>query len=214
MFRLLLARDLALARGRAGAAALPVVFFLLVAVTFPFALGPDARVLAKVGAGVVWVAALLAALLPIPTLFEADRADGTLDQYAARAIPAEIVAAARWMAHWIAFAVPLLVAAPLAALLFGLSAPAIARLELALLLGTPGLASLAVVAAALTTGAREGGMLAGLLVFPLGVPLLIFGAGAAGGSGAGAFKLLGAATLILVAMGPFAAGAGIRAARG
>ena len=214
MFPRLLARDLALARGRAGAAALPVVFFLLVAVTFPFAVGPDARTLAKVGAGVVWVAALLAALLPIPTLFEADRADGTLDQYAVRGIPAEIIAAARLLAHWIAFAVPLLIAAPLAALLFGLHGPVILRLELALALGTPGLASLAVVAAALTSGAREGGMLAGLLVFPLAVPLLIFGAGAAGDSGAGAFKLLGAATLVLVAIGPFAAGAAVRAARG
>ncbi len=214
MFPRLLARDLALARGRAGAAALPVVFFLLVAVTFPFAVGPDAATLAKVGAGVVWVAALLAALLPIPTLFEGDRADGTLDQYAARGIPAEIVAAARWLAHWTAFALPLLMAAPLAALLFGLKGPAILRFELALALGTPGLASLAVVAAALTSGAREGGMLAGLLVFPLAVPLLIFGAGAAGGSGAGAFKLLGATTLVLVAMGPFAAGAGVRASRG
>ena len=214
MFLPLLARDLSLARGRARAAALPIVFFLLVAIVFPFAVGPDARTLARVGAGVVWVAALLAALLPVPTLFEADRADGTLDHYAARQIPAEIVAAARLAAHWTAFAVPLLIAAPLAALLFGLSAPAILRLELALALGTPGLASLAVVAAALTAGAREGGMLSGLLVFPLAVPLLIFGAGAAGGSGAGAFRLLGAATLVLVAMGPFAAGAGVRAARG
>lgn len=214
MFAHLLARDLALARGRAGASALPVVFFLLVAIVFPFAVGPDARPLARVGAGVVWVAALLAALLPVPTLFEADRADGTLDQYAARAIPAEIIAAARLAAHWLAFALPLLIAAPLAALLFGLGAPAILRLELALLIGTPGLASLAVIAAALTTGAREGGMLSGLLVFPLGVPLLIFGAGAAGDAGAGAFKLLGAASLVLVAMGPFAAGAGVRATRG
>lgn len=214
MFAHLLARDLALARGRAGASALPVVFFLLVAIVFPFAVGPDARTLARVGAGVVWVASLLAALLPVPTLFEADRADGTLDQYAARQIPAEIIAAARLAAHWLAFALPLLIAAPLAALLFGLGAPAILRLELALLIGTPGLASLAVIAAALTTGAREGGMLSGLLVFPLGVPLLIFGAGAAGDAGAGAFKLLGAASLVLVAMGPFAAGAGVRATRG
>ncbi len=213
MFTALLARDLSLARGRAGAAALPVVFFLLVAVTFPFALGPDARTLAKVGAGVVWVAALLAALLPIPTLFEADRADGTLDQYAARGIPPEIVAAARLAAHWIAFALPLLIAAPLAALLFGLNGHAILRLELALLIGTPGLASLAVVAAALTSGARDGGMLSGLLVFPLAVPLLIFGAGAAGDAGSGALRLLAATTLVLAAMGPFAAGAGVRAAR-
>ena len=214
MLHRLLARDLSLARGRAGAAALPVVFFLLVAITFPFAVGPDAATLAKIGAGVVWVAALLAALLPIPTLFEADRADGTLDQYAVRRVPSEIVATARLLAHWIAFALPLLIAAPLAALLFGLPASAIGRLELALLLGTPGLAALAIVAAALTAGAREGGMLSGLLVFPLGVPLLIFGSGAAGGSGAGAFKLLGATTLLLLAIAPFAAGAALRAARG
>lgn len=209
----LLARDLALARSRAGAAALPVVFFLLVAAVFPFAVGPDRALLARVGAGVVWMAALLAALLPVPTLFEADRADGTLDQYAARGIAAEMVAAARLVAHWVGFAAPLLLAAPLAGLMLNLDGRAIARLEGALALGTPGLAALAVIAAALTTGAREGGMLAGLLVLPLAAPLLIFGAGAAGGAGGGAPKLLAAVSLLLVAAAPFAAGAGLRAAR-
>jgi len=213
MFSRLLARDLLLSRGRTGPAALPVVFFLLVAAVFPFAVGPDGRLLARVGAGVVWMAALLAALLPIPTLFEADRADGTLDQYAARGIAAEMVAAARLAAHWVGFAGPLLLAAPLAGLMLNLDWRAIMRLEGALALGTPGLAALAVIAAALTTGARVGGMLAGLLVLPLAAPLLIFGAGAAGGAGAGAPKLLAAVSLMLVAAAPFAAGAGLRAAR-
>ena len=195
-------------------AALPVVFFLLVAAVFPFAVGPDPRLLARVGAGVVWMAALLAALLPVPTLFEGDRADGTLDQYAVRGIAAEVVVAARLVAHWLGFSGPLLLAAPLAGLMLGLDGRALVRLEGALALGTPGLAALAVIAAALTTGAREGGMLAGLLVLPLAAPLLIFGAGAAGGAGAGAPKLLAAVSLLLVAAAPFAAGAGLRAARG
>ncbi len=214
MFVTLLARNLALTRGGAGAAALPVVFFLLVAAVFPFAVGPDPRLLARVGAGVVWMAALLAALLPVPTLFEGDRADGTLDQCAVRGVAAEVVVAARLVAHWAGFAAPLLLAAPLAGLMLGLDGRALARLEGALALGTPGLAALAVIAAALTTGAREGGMLAGLLVLPLAAPLLIFGAGAAGGAGAGAPKLLAAVSLLLVAAAPFAAGAGLRAARG
>lgn len=192
---------------------MPVLFFLMVAAIFPFAVGPDAKLLARVGAGVVWMAALLAALLPVATLFEGDRLDGTLDQYAARAIADETVAAARLVAHAAAFGGPLLVAAPLAALMLGLDAAAILRLEIALALGLPGLAALAVVAAALTAGARDGGTLAGLLVLPLAAPLLIFGAGAAGDAGAGALKLLAAASLLLVAVAPFAAGAGLRAAR-
>lgn len=205
-------RDLSLVWGRAGAALLPLAFFVLVAAMFPFAVGPDAALLARVAAGVVWMAALLAALLPIPGLVEGDRADGTLDQYAARGVALELVAAARIAAHWISFAGPLLIAAPLAATMLGLPAAALPRLLGSLLLGTPGLAALAVIAAALTAGAREGGALAAIVVLPLAVPVLIFGAGMAGGAGGGSAKLLAAASLMLVGVGPFAAGAGMRAA--
>lgn len=212
MFLTLVRRDLARAWGRGGAAWLPLAFFLLVAALFPFAIGPDRALLERVSPGALWTAALLAALLPIPTLFEADRADGTLDQYATRALALEMVAAARALAHWAAFALPLIAATPVAAVLLGLPLTALPRLVLALALGTPGLAMLAVAAGALTAGAREGGALAGLIVLPLAVPLLIFGVGAAAGGDAGAAKLLAAASLLLVALGPFAAGAALRAA--
>lgn len=212
MFLTLVARDLALTRGRFGAALLPLAFFLLVAALFPFAVGPDAALLARAAAGAIWMAALLAAILPVPTLFEGDRADGTLDQYATRGVALELVAAARLVAHWLAFAVPLLIATPLAAGLLGLPAAALPRLIGSLAVGTPALAALAVIAGALGAGAREAGALGALVVLPLAVPVLIFGAGWAGGAGGASPKLLGVAALVLVAMCPFAAGAGLRAA--
>lgn len=210
MFVALVRRDLAMLLRRPAALAIPVVFFVLVAALFPFAIGPDPRLLARIAPGVLWVAALLAALLPVETLVEPDRADGTLDQLAVRAIPLELVAAARMTAHWLGFALPLLAALPVAGVLLGADGAALARLALALLLGTPGLAALALVAASLTAGLRGGGALAGLIVLPLALPVLIFGVGAAS---PGAIKLLAASSLVLVALAPFAAAAALRAAR-
>jgi heme exporter protein B len=197
-----------------GGALLPPLFFLLVATLFPFAVGPDAPLLARTGAGALWMAALLAALLPVDRLVEPDRAAGVLDQLAVRGIAEEQVALAKLAGHWLSFGPPLMLAALPAAALLRLPPPTLARLELGLLAGTPGLAALTLIVAALTAGLRTTGALAGLLLLPLAVPILIFGAGlAAEGAAAGAARLLAAASLLFVAVAPFAAGAAMRAAR-
>ncbi len=206
IFLTLVRRDLTLALRQPGALLLPVVFFVLVAALFPFAVGPDARLLARIAPGVVWVAALLASLLPVETLVAPDRADGTIDQIVVRGIALETWAAARLVAHWIGFAVPLLIALPVAAVLLGL--PSLAPLALGLALGTPALAALALLAASLTAGLRGGGALAGLIVVPLALPVLIFGVADA----PGALRLLAASSLVIVALTPFAAAAALRAA--
>jgi heme exporter protein B len=198
-------------RGYAGGgAALVVAFFLLVAVLFPFAIGPDAALLARVGGGVVWAAALLAALLPVERLVRPDLDDGVIDQLAVRGTPLVAVAAAKTAAHWLAFAPPLMLAAILAAGLLGVPADRLLLIEAGLAIGTPGLAALAVATGALVAGLRGAGAIAGLVMLPLAVPLLIFGAGALDGGG-GALKLLAAVSLLLVAGGPVVAGAAIRA---
>jgi heme exporter protein B len=208
----LVLRELRLA-ATGGRFALPLLFFLLVATLFPFAVGPDAPLLARTGGGALWMAALLAALLPVDRLVEPDRAAGVLDQLALRGIGEESVALAKLAGHWLSFGPPLMLAALPAAALMKLPAQALARLELGLLAGTPGLAALGLIVAALTSGLRTTGALAGLLMLPLAVPILIFGAGMAGEASVGALKLLAAASLVLVAVAPFAAGAAIRASR-
>jgi heme exporter protein B len=204
MIGALIARDVRL--GLTGAAWLPVAFFLLVAALVPFAVGPDAKLLARIAEGVLWFAALTAALLPIERLVEPDRADGFLDQLALHGLADESVAAAKIAAHWLTFGPLLLLAAVPAAPLLAMDGAALARTELALLIGTPGLAALAVAVAAVTAGLPRAGALAGLLLLPLAVPLLIFGA-------ANALLLEAAVSLLLTASAPFVAGAAIRAGR-
>jgi heme exporter protein B len=199
-------------RGFTGAAWLPIAFFLLVATLMPFAIGPDAALLGRVGAGALWIAALTAALLPIERLVEPDRADGVLDQLALRGCAEESVAAGKILAHWLTFAPLLLLAALPASALLGMDDRTLARTELALAIGTPGLAALTVAVAAVTAGLPRAASLAGVLLFPLAVPLLIFGAAASGGD-SGGLLLEAAISLLLTAGGPFAAGAAIRAAR-
>jgi len=209
----LILRELRLAFS-GGAAMLPLVFFLLVATLFPFAVGPDGALLARTGGGALWMAALLAALLPVDRLVEPDRAAGILDQLSLRGHSEEAVASAKLVAHWLAFGPPLMLAALPAAALMKLPAEVLLRLELGLLIGTPGLAALTLGVAALTAGLRRSGALAGLLILPLAVPLLIFGASyVERGNDAGALQLLGAASLLLLAGAPFVAGAAIRAGR-
>ena len=200
----LIARDLR--RAFTGAAWLPIVFFLLVAALVPFAIGPDARLLSRVGPGALWIAALTAALLPVERLVEPDRAGGVLDQLFLNGMAEESVAFAKIVAHWLSFAPLLLVAAVPASALLALDGRALATTEIALLIGTPGLASLAVAIAAVTAGLPRAGSLAGLLLLPLAVPLLIFGA-------ADAYLLEGAVSLLLTAGAPFVTGAAIRATR-
>ena len=209
----LILRELRLA-ATGGNALLPLIFFLLVATLFPFAVGPDAPLLARTGGGALWMAALLAALLPVDRLVEPDRAAGVLDQLAVRGIGEETIALAKLAGHWLSFGPPLMLAAIPAAALMKLPQEVLLRLEVGLLVGTPGLAALTLMVSALTTGLRTTGALAGLLMLPLAVPLLIFGAGMIEqGLETGAVKLLGAVSLLLVAAAPFATGAAIRATR-
>jgi heme exporter protein B len=211
MIGALIARDVR--RGLTGAAWLPIAFFLLVATLMPFAIGPDARLLGRIGSGALWVAALTAALLPIERLIEPDRADGVLDQLFLHGVAEESAAIAKIIAHWLTFAPLLLIAAIPASALLAMDSASLARTELALAVGTPGLASLAVAVAAMTAGLPRAGSLAGLLLLPLAVPLLIFGAAASGRGGSGALLLEAAISLLLTAGAPFVAGAAIRAAR-
>jgi heme exporter protein B len=196
-----------------GAAWLPVIFFLLVATLVPFAVGPDGRLLARIGGGILWIAALTAALLPIERLVEPDRADGVLDQLAIAGTTEEAVGAAKIIGHWLTFGPLLLLAAVPGSFLLGLEGRALVAPLIALAIGTPALAALSVAVAALTSGLPRAGALGGLLLMPLAVPLLIFGAVAAGGESKGAFKLEGAIALLIVAGAPFVTGAAIRAAR-
>ena len=211
MIGALIARDLR--RSLSGGAWLPVVFFLLVATLVPFAVGPDARLLARIGGGVLWIAALTAALLPIDRLIELDRASGTLDQLALHGAADESVAAAKIIAHWLTFAPLLLIAAIPGSILLAMDAMDLRQTLVALAIGTPGLAALAVAVAALTAGLPRASSLAGLLMLPLAVPLLIFGAAAAGEGRLGSLLLEAAVSLVLLAGAPFVAGAAIRASR-
>ncbi len=196
-----------------GGAVLVVAFFLLVAVLFPLAIGPDAALLVRIGGGVIWTAALLAALLPVERLIAPDLDAGVFDQLAVRGLSMVTVATARTIAHWLSFGPPLMLAAVIATGLFDLSLDTLIRVELGLLIGTPGLAALAVATSALVAGVRGSGAVVGLAMLPLAVPLLIFGAGALDpAGGAGAMKLLAAVSLMLVAGAPFIAAAAIRAA--
>jgi len=163
-------------RGLHGSAWLPVAFFLLVATIVPFAVGPDARLLARIGGGALWIAALTAALLPIERLIEPDRADGVLDQLAMAGIAEEASSAAKIAGHWLTFGPMLLIAAVPGSFLVGLDSAALVRSLTSLAIGTPALAALAVAVAALTAGLPRAGSLAGLLLMPLAVPLVIFGA--------------------------------------
>jgi heme exporter protein B len=208
----LVLRELRLAAS-GGNALLPLIFFLLVATLFPFAVGPDRPLLARAGGGALWMAALLAALLPVDRLVEPDRASGVLDQLALRGLGEETVALAKLAGHWLSFGPPLMLAAVPAAALMKLPGEVLERLELGLLVGTPGLAALTLMVSAFTAGLRGTGALAGLLMLPLAVPLLIFGAGLVEQGGTGALKLLAAVSLLLVAAAPFATAAAIRAAR-
>lgn len=205
-------RDLRIAFGHGGAL-LPVIFFLLVATLYPFAVGPDAVVLNRTGGGLLCVAALLAALLPVDRLVLPDVEAGILEQYAVRGMADEIVAAAKIVAHWLSFCPPLMVAAIPAAALLKLENEVIVRIELSLLISTPGLAALSFATSALTAGLRSSAALAGLLMLPLAIPVLIFAAGSLAPQGTGAIKLLAAVSLLLLAGAPFAAGAALRTLR-
>jgi heme exporter protein B len=210
-------RDLTLALRHPGEALLVIAFFVLVAALFPLGIGADPQVLQRIGLGVIWVCALLAAFLSLPGLFAVDYADGTLEQMALCPHPAASWVSGKIAAHWVVSGLPLTVLSPLLGLQYGLHADTLPVLAGALLLGTPVLSLLGAACVALALGARGGGMLLALLALPLFVPVLIFGAGAAEMQAAGLspaphLSLL-AAGLIVAAMAlPFAIATAVRIA--
>jgi heme exporter protein B len=215
VWRAIAARDLRLARRRRMEALLPIVFFMVAASLFPLGVGPEPQTLRQMAAGVVWVCALLSAMLSLNTLYASDYADGSLEQMLLSKHSTMQVAIGKSVAHWLTTGFPLLLAAPVLGLLFGMGGDAIAVLCAGLLLGTPVLSLLGNVGAALTLGLRSGGVLVLLLVLPLCVPVLIFGAGAvaavdAGLSARGHFSLLAALLLLTGLGGPLAAAAALR----
>jgi heme exporter protein B len=214
MILALLRRDLAQFFPFTGSgAALPTVFFVAVAMLFPFAVGPDANLMLKTGGGVVWIAALLAAILPLEKLVARDIQLGFFDQLRLRGLSEELMMAVRLIAHWLSFGPPLLLATFPSAALLKIEGETFDILLLGLLAGTPGLAAIGLMIAALTASLRAGAALSGLLLIPLALPILIFGAGALARLDPVSLGFVGAISLGLVAIAPFAAGAAIRAAR-
>lgn len=208
-------RDLLLAGRRRIEALLPLGFFIVAASLFPIGVGPEPQTLRQIGPGVVWVCALLAAMLSVTQMFASDHQDGSLEQMLLAPQPLVMLVTGKVLAHWLTTGLPLVVAAPLIGLLFDMNGRAIVALTATLLVGTPVLSLLGAVGAALTLGLRSGAALVFLLVLPLTVPTLIFGTGAVGAvesglSPAAHFSLLGA-VLILTALGaPPATAAALR----
>ncbi len=216
-FAALMARDLRLVWRRPGDVAVVLAFFVVATALFPLGIGPEANVLARIAAGVLWCAALFAALLSLDRLFAADHEDGTLDLLLLAPWPLELAALAKCAAHWIVTGLPLAVLAPLLGVAFGLEATSLVALGATLLVGTPTLSLVGGLAAALTLGARRSGALLALLALPLCVPTLIFGASAvetvAMGEGfAVHLAILGALALISLATLPWAIAAALRQA--
>jgi heme exporter protein B len=214
-FMSLFARDLKLAARRWSEFSTPLIFFLIVASLFPFALSPDAATLRTVGTGVLWISALLSSLLGLDGLFRTDVDDGSMEQLILSPASLSLLVFAKVGAHWVVSGLPLLLLAPPVALSFYLPPAAIPTLVLALLLATPTLSALAAIGAALTVTLRAGGGLIGLLVLPLTSPVLIFGTRATdlaihGEPAAGALYLLGALAALCLALAPLAASAAIR----
>lgn len=210
-------RDLRLALRRRVEALLPVVFFLVAISLFPLGVGPEPQVLREIAAGIVWVSALLASMLSVSSLYASDHADGSLEQMLLSGHSGTLIAAGKAAAHWAVTGAPLVLAAPLIGLMLGMSAQAIAALLASLLLGTPILSLLGGMGAALTLGLRSSGVLLILLIVPLSIPALIFGAGAIGAveSGLGAsghFSLLGALLILTTLSAPLATSFALRIA--
>ena len=174
----LLWRDLRLAGRGSADSAIVVVFFVLAAVLFPFGVGPEPNTLARIGPGIIWVVALLSAMLSLERLFLMDYEDGALDLLVLSPTPLEIMVLAKVVAHWLTTGIPLIIAGPILAVLYNVPAEALPILAVSLLLGTPTLSLIGAIGAALTLGARRGGVLLSLLILPLYIPILIFGVAA------------------------------------
>ena len=210
------ARDLKLALRSKAELGVQLLFYIIVVTLFPLGVGPEPSLLRSLGPGVLWVAALLASLLSLPRLFASDFADGSLEQIALSPYPLPALVSGKILAHWLTTGLPLVVISPLLGLQFGLSGEELAVLAGGLLLGTPTLSLLGAIGAALTLGLRSSGLVA-LLILPLYVPVLIFGAGAADAVRAGLsaspqLSLLGAALLAAIVGAQFASAAAVRIA--
>ncbi|HEY0062556.1 MAG TPA: heme exporter protein CcmB [Telluria sp.] len=217
LFAAVVTRDLQLAMRQRGEVLNTLVFFVIVASLFPFGVGPEPALLRAMAPGVLWVGALLASLLALERLFASDHADGALEQMVLAPGPLGVIVIGKVFAHWLLTGLPLLLVAPLIALQFGLHGAEIAVLLASLALGTPSLSLIGAVGAALTLGARGGGALLALLLLPLYVPVLIFGAGAAveytsGGGVQAHLLLLGGVFAFSAALAPWASAAALRIA--
>lgn len=215
IFRAILARELRLALRHPADTLAAVFFFVIVAALFPFGVGPAPETLARLAPGVLLAAALLAALLPLDRLFGADAEDGSLDQLLLSGLPSAGIAAAKALGHWITTGVPLIAASPIAMALLNLPVEAWGAAMLALVLVTALLSLLGTAGAALTLGARRGGVLLPLLVLPLAIPAVIFGSAAIEAAGAGLspapfLMLLGAGLSLALPLAPLAAGGALR----
>lgn len=214
-FVTLLRRDLMLVMRRRSEAVNPVLFFIIVASLFPFGTGTDSALLQQIAPGIVWVGALLATMLSLDAIFRSDFEDGSLEQLMLSPHPASVLVLAKVMAHWLVTGVPLLIAAPFMALLYGLPSEAMPTLMLSLLIGTPILSLVGSVAVALTVALRHGGVILSLLVLPLYVPVLIFGSGAVelavgGFSPVANLYMLGAILALATVLTPWPAAAALR----
>jgi len=214
-FGAVLARDLLIAYRRRADVLTTLFFFVIVVSLFPLGVGPEPDTLREIAPGVVWVSALLAAMLSLARMFSGDFADGTLEQLVLAPQPLTWLVLAKVAAHWLTAGLPLVVIGPLLGLQFDLPAEALVVLVVSLLIGTPALSMIGAVGAALTLGVRGGGALTALLVLPLYVPVLIFGAGAvaaaAEGTGAGGhLSLLGAMLMLSLVFAPWAIGAALK----
>jgi heme exporter protein B len=215
--RYVVARDLTLALRRRADVLGSLIFFVIVVSLFPLGVGPDINVLRSIAPGIVWVAALLAAMLSLGRLFAADYADGSLEQFLLSPEPLIILVLGKVLAHWLVSGLPLVLVTPVLAAQYDLPAASTGVLTAALLLGTPVLSLIGAVGAALTLGLRGGGVLISLLVLPLYVPVLIFGAGAveanaAGLGGQAHLSLLGACLALALVFSPWATSAALRIA--
>lgn len=215
-FLTLLGRELTLAFRDGAAAGTALGFYLVVVTLLPLGLGPDLALLARIAPGLLWIALLLAALLSLPRMFEADLEDGSLDALALGPLPLELVAAAKALAHWLSTGLPLTFAAPVLGLLLNLDVAAYPALIASMLIGTPAVSFLGAIGAALTLKSRRGGLLLALLILPFFVPTLIFGIAAMNGpltqdqNGQASFLLLGAMSLASVVVGPLVTAAVLR----
>lgn len=210
----LLFRDIKLATRAGGSALLALAFFAMVATLVPFGVGPDLKLLAQIAGGMLWVAAILAALISLDRLFQADFEDGSLDVIALSPLSLEATSAAKIAAHWLTTGLPLTILAPLLALLYNLPPRAYPALVISLLIGTPAVSAIGAIGAALTLAVRRGGLILPLIVMPLLVPVVIFGAGAVlaalTGLSNGAPWFLAAFSIAAVLLSPFAAAAAVR----